>query len=1327
MSNNVIYEQGYMNVAGISIPGLIAQPTSAGGESLIKDAPNNIFKGINSPSPGLTVTGNTNTIDLTVNISSSETGVLAIGTTGDYIEVQPVLLNDNGAGANEASFIETASTNKLRILTSNDSTLTIDDSTTPGEVNVIARDATTSLTGVLKQPTDDTGLTSPSATSLINDASNNQFKVLDSSDNTLSFDDTTTPGVIDITARSATTSLEGVIKQPTDDTGLTSPPGISIIEDASNNTFRVLASNDSSIQIDDTTPGVVNIQIAEATTTVEGLMLEPTIVGAGVSNIYNADQNQWKSLTNSGAGLTVTGNTDTVDFSVNISSSETGVIAIGTTGDYIEVQPVLLNDNGAGANEASFIETASTNKLRILTSNNSTLTIDDSSTPGEVDVIARSATTSLEGVIKQPTDDTGLTSPAATSLINDASNNQFKVLDSTDNTISFDDTTTPGVIDITARSATTSLEGVQKSPTSAGGQSLIKTAGDNIFFGLGTDATYKGITYTSNTNTNDLRLNIGTEETGLMVLNYAGPDADFVYINPVTPNEQTTPSGNEVSLLNNASNNQFRTLGSTDNSITFNGVTAGVIDISANAEKYLAVTKTATDLVNNLFVSEGAKYNIYNITNNEATNAEISLLLPDPNASPSSSQIQIGHKLKLSVNKASVNNIIFKFSSGGGLYRVLVGQTIEVVAVSAANPWYLISDESEFYGPNLDNIVSGYLKNIIDPTQQQNVIIKPISSSSANDTSFCTIIGGFAGQDPQGDSVTAFGNLACSSMANTGSIGVGQNAARYRAGVYSVSVGANSNRNGADVADSGNYGVFVGVDAGNSPAANDPDLVCIGRGAGCGTALLEQPGDSSVSIGKNSRIQSGADFGVSIGVNSRIDSDGGVAIGCSSSALGANTVALGGRNLVSVGAQATAEKCIAISSSATASGLYGISIGAGCQATTGAGNISIGLSAHSTGAQSIAIGSAQNLIANGARSEGTGSLAICREAYCTGDYNIAIGDNSTANLAGQFSIGRNVESTTANSIQITPDNIGTNASQFIIGAGNTLSAIGGNLFLVGVDNTAKANSFCVGHDNTLSQATTQSFAVGYGNNDGNFDSPIMVGTNNTSTGQQNLILGRDNSAGSYSVVCGLDNTVDDNVVCCGRGNDTGVTGASDYSQIVGYNNSTYGQYHNVVGTNNSGSMASSILLGSNCVGKTNSTIISPPSVVPSPGAETNNTNLLLRNGGFMSCLTTKIFSTSSDNFTVDQPYWFTPLFIVCHNISATTAQTFDLDVGVGSATTRYYSNTGLTLATKSYRKIAIADGEYKYSESTDDLRIATANHTGDASIFFTIYGTSIST
>ena len=275
----------------------------------------------------------------------------------------------------------------------------------------------------------------------------------------------------------------------------------------------------------------------------------------------------------------------------------------------------------------------------------------------------------------------------------------------------------------------------------------------------------------------------------------------------------------------------------------------------------------------------------------------------------------------------------------------------------------------------------------------------------------------------------------------------------------------------------------------------------------------------------------GPDVGLPVGGDITGNADG-IAIGFSSSALGAYSMAVGhdstatGVAAVAVGrlASATAAGATAIGFSSVAGGIDTVVIGVNAVSNVDY-SVAIGVSAAASGSDSVAIG--EEAQSGGAYSAAVGAYASSAGLHATaignassafGSYSIAIGNGCGAIEESSIAIGLAADSYNAHSVAL-GDNTET-TRDFEVSIGGS----GGNRLLAGVSSGLLSTDAV-----NLGQLTTAISAISLVKGTVDIDFGASPGLNQTSvvvTGQTNIVAGSDIVVG-ISAIATANNTIDD--------------------------------------------------------------------------------------------------------------------------------------------------------------------------------------------------------
>ncbi len=219
-----------------------------------------------------------------------------------------------------------------------------------------------------------------------------------------------------------------------------------------------------------------------------------------------------------------------------------------------------------------------------------------------------------------------------------------------------------------------------------------------------------------------------------------------------------------------------------------------------------------------------------------------------------------------------------------------------------------------------------------------------------------------------------------SSVAIGGSPGASNETSVTLASTGAIAIGGGTNltggRNGARVTGTALGAIAIGSQDGTNAGATSAATNGIAIGAGSNTNTSVR----SISIGLLSIITDLMTDGIAIGANTSAGSDGSIAIGgdvaSGASASGSRSIAIGGDNGSATSAAASGNVSIAIGSASIADSTVAIALGADADATASAA-IAIGSGSDSTGTQSIAIGGTTS---TGAQATANRAIAIGADA-----------------------------------------------------------------------------------------------------------------------------------------------------------------------------------------------------------------------------------------------------------------------------------------------------------------------------------------------------------
>ena len=239
-------------------------------------------------------------------------------------------------------------------------------------------------------------------------------------------------------------------------------------------------------------------------------------------------------------------------------------------------------------------------------------------------------------------------------------------------------------------------------------------------------------------------------------------------------------------------------------------------------------------------------------------------------------------------------------------------------------------------------------------------------------------------------------------------------------GSFGVAIGKSATNTGAGTAIGNNANTSgLGVSIGDGSSANGNSAISIGY-ANCADGVQSisigvsacAKGNEDVVIGQEATSNNLNKGGTALGSTTVVD-DGAVAIGRNAQATGIHSISIGGQcNLFSTGCtRATATSAIAMGISSSALAANSVAIGAvSCTASTANNSVAIGCNSTITGtADGAVVMGCQSRITT----SGLGAVAIGKDANVSANAGVGIGWSACATACGAVALGFNLTASRA--------------------------------------------------------------------------------------------------------------------------------------------------------------------------------------------------------------------------------------------------------------------------------------------------------------------------
>ncbi len=416
------------------------------------------------------------------------------------------------------------------------------------------------------------------------------------------------------------------------------------------------------------------------------------------------------------------------------------------------------------------------------------------------------------------------------------------------------------------------------------------------------------------------------------------------------------------------------------------------------------------------------------------------------------------------------------------LQAPIVGPLTGVVAVGA--------DCMPFATSN-NNTSIGYAANFILIAGANNSALGYSAGVRVSGQSNTTCVG-YEAWAVSGDGGTAVGYQARANAASASAFGISANAS----GDSSIALGPSSTASAADSIAVGGAGAggSAAVAIGLSASAAAVNTVAIGATATASSSSAVAIGSSASAAADSLALSRSA---TATGVRAQ-------AIGALSDAISDESIALGYQASVPISSDAA----IAIGKTASATGLYSISIGQGSSVSATLG-VAIGSAAVCAGS-AIAVGSAANAVAS--------SISIGAASYATNSGNVTVGTSSGRYLGtNSTALGYQIAFNTATASPAPSQTIVGYQAGYNCSSGNGLNTLvgmqagilittGDNNTLVGAVATVPATSVqnvAVGSSSSCSASsgTALGYAAGAGS------SAVAIGVNSSATASNSIAIG----------------------------------------------------------------------------------------------------------------------------------------------------------------------------------------------------------------------------